>query len=78
MINGCNIILNILEDLSITSLDGGFSGMLDLDSLKEYNDEHNVYIDDALDIKTKTTLLNIESVLSKFTNHLGRTHLIRK
>ena len=37
---------------SITSLDGGFSNIPDLDSLKEYNDEHNVYIDEP--IKTKT------------------------
>lgn len=66
------------EGLSITSLDGGFSGIPDLDSLKEYNDEHNVYIDEP-DIKTKTSFYPyVESVLSKFTNHLGRTHLIRK
>ena len=66
------------EGLSITSLDGGFSGIPDLDSLKEYNDEHNVYIDEP-DIKTKTPFYPyVESVLSKFTNHLGRTHLIRK
>ena len=64
--------------LSITSLDGGFSGIPDLDSLKEYNEQHNVYIDEP-DIKTKTPFYPyVESVLSKFTNHLGRTHLIRK
>ena len=34
------------EGLSITSLDGGFSGIPDLDSLKEYNEQHNIYIDE--------------------------------
>jgi len=64
--------------LSITSLDGGFSGIPDLDSLKEYNDEHNVYIDEP-DIKTKTPFYPyVESAIGKFKNHLGRTHLIKK
>ena len=35
--------------LSITSLDGGLSGRIDLDSLYEYNKEHNTKI-------TKTTI----------------------
>ena len=66
------------EGLSITSLDGGFSGIPDLDSLKEYNEQHNIYIDEP-DIKTLTPFYPyVESVLSKFKNHLGRTHLIRK
>ncbi len=52
------------KGLSITSLDGGFSGIPDLDSLKEYNDEHNVYIDEP-DIKTKTPFYPyVESVYS--------------
>ena len=64
--------------LSITSLDGGFSGRPDLDSLKEYNIEHNLNLDEP-DIKTKTPFYPyVESVLSKFKNHLGRTHLIKK
>ena len=64
--------------MSITSLDGGFSGIPDLDSLKEYNEKHNLNLDEP-DIKTKTPFYPyVESVLSKFTNHLGRTHLIRK
>jgi hypothetical protein len=64
--------------LSITSLDGGFSGIPDLDSLKEYNDQHNLNLDEP-DIKTLTPMWPyVESVLSKFKNHLGRTHLIKK
>ena len=64
--------------LSITSLDGGFSGRPDLDSLKEYNEQHNIYIDEP-DIKTLTPFYPyVESVLSKFKNHLGRTHIIKK
>ena len=66
------------EGLSITSLDGGFSGIPDLDSLKEYNEQHNVNLDEP-DITTKTPFYPyVESVLGKFKNHLGRTHLIRK
>lgn len=64
--------------LSITSLDGGFSGIPDLDSLKEYNEQHNVNLDEP-DIKTLTPFWPyVESALSKFSNHLGRTHLIKK
>ena len=64
--------------LSITSLDGGFSGIPDLDSLKEYNEKHNLNLDEP-DIKTLTPFWPyVESVLSKFKNHLGRTHLIKK
>ena len=66
------------EGLSITSLDGGFSGKPDLDSLKEYNEERNIYLDEP-DFKTKTPFYPyVESVLGKFKNHLGRTHLIKK
>ena len=64
--------------LSITSLDGGFPGIPDLDSLKEYNEQHNVNLDEP-DIKTLTPFWPyVESALSKFSNHLGRTHLIKK
>ena len=63
--------------LSITSLDGGFSGRPDLDSLKEYNIEHNLNLDEP-DFKTLTPIWPyVESVLSKFKNHLGRTHIIK-
>ena len=64
--------------LSITSLDGKFSGKPDLDSLKEYEEEHNIYLDEP-DFKTKTPFWPyVESALSKFKNHLGRTHIIKK
>ena len=64
--------------LSITSLDGGFSGIPDLDSLKEYNEVHNLNLDEP-DIKTLTPFWPyVESVLSQFKNHLGRTHIIKK
>ena len=63
--------------LSITSLDGGFSVRPDLDSLKEYNIEHNLNLDEP-DFKTLTPIWPyVESVLSKFKNHLGRTHIIK-
>ena len=64
--------------MSITSLDAGFSGIPDLDSLKEYNEKHNLNLDEP-DIKTRTPMWPyVESALSKFSNHLGRTHLIKK
>ena len=63
--------------LSITSLDGNFSGIPDLDSLKEYNIEKNLNLDEP-DFKTLTPFWPyVESVLSKFKNHLGRTHIIK-
>ena len=63
--------------LSITSLDGNFSGIPDLDSIKEYNRENNLKLNEP-DFKTLTPFWPyVESVLSKFKNHLGRTHIIK-
>ena len=63
--------------LSITSLDGGMSGIPDLDSVKEYNIKHNLNLDET-DFNKKTELWNlVEDAFKPFENHLGRTHFIK-
>jgi hypothetical protein len=66
--------------LSLTSLDGGMSGVPDLDSLVEYNELHGTcHGDDSF--KTPTAaLLNMKSLqgpLEGFIPYLGRSHLLR-
>lgn len=63
--------------LSITSLDGGMSGIPDLDSVKEYNIKHNLNLDET-DFNKKTELWDlVEDAFKPFENHLGRTHFIK-
>ena len=63
--------------LSITSLDGGLSGIPDIDSVKEYNQKHNLNLDEG-NFKTKTELWPIvQDALKPFENNLGRTHFIQ-
>jgi hypothetical protein len=63
--------------ISITSLDGGFSGIPDLDSLAEYNKENNTKVKEN-EIRTKTSLYaHCEKWLAPFSDALGRTHVIR-
>lgn len=63
--------------LSITSLDGGMSGVPDLDSVKEYNIEHNLNLDET-DFNKKTELWDlVKDAFKPFENHLGRTHFIK-
>lgn len=64
--------------LSLTSLDGGMSGYPDLDSLKEYNELHNLEIEE-IDIKTKTMAWDLVSdCLDIFDPDIGRTHVIKQ
>ena len=65
--------------LSITSLDGGLSGIPDLDSLFEYNKQHNTSITEAsINVKTpvNANISVIQRLLSIFDT-LGRSHFIR-
>ncbi len=65
------------EGLSITSLDGGLSGVPDLDSVREYNNKHKLNLDET-DFNQKTELWPIiRNVLEPYENYLGRTHFIR-
>jgi len=65
------------EGLSITSLDGGLSGIPDLDSVREYNVKNNLLLDETSFNKTTELWPIVEPVLSRFKNHLGRTHFIK-
>jgi len=63
--------------LSITSLDGGLSGIPDLDSVREYNIKNNLNLDET-DFNQKTELWNLVApTFSEFDKHLGRTHFIK-
>jgi hypothetical protein len=65
------------EGLSITSLDGGLSGIPDLDSVYEYNKKHNVLLTEH-SFKTKTPVYQYCSQWLDFLgDHMSRTHLIR-
>jgi hypothetical protein len=66
--------------LSLTSLDGGLSGVPDLDSLAEYNRQNNTDHQEY-DFKTLTNVFKNSSVLteslSPFQGHLCRSHFIK-
>jgi hypothetical protein len=64
--------------LSLTSLDGGMSGVPDLDSLSQYRIKTGIdYLEK--DFKIKTPLLkDLESTCNIFNNYdLGRSHVIK-
>jgi hypothetical protein len=66
--------------LSLTSLDGGASGIPDLDSLREFNrlNQTNYH---ELDFRTRTAayqkLSALHSVFEVFGKFVGRSHLLR-
>ena len=63
--------------LSITSLDGGLSGIPDLDSIKEYNIKNNLSLDET-NFNLKTELWPVvKEVLEPYGKNLGRTHFIK-
>ena len=64
--------------LSITSLDGGLSGVPDLDSLYEYNKENNTNYKEE-DFKTPTPVLNkqIYDILKPWDSYYYRTHFLK-
>ncbi len=65
--------------LSVTSLDGGYSGIPDLDSLRQYNLEHGTTIHEH-HFQTRTSIVNsipdLKNTLDSFPN-LGRCHFLR-
>jgi len=70
---------NNRQGLSITSLDGKLSGVPDLDSLFEYNKQHNTNINEV-DISVKTPVASNISVIQRLLDvfdTLGRSHFIR-
>lgn len=66
--------------LSITSLDGGFSGIPDLDSLSEYNRVNNTNINNG-DINTYTSLYDnspeLQKIIEPWKPWLGRCHYLK-
>lgn len=71
---------NNRQGLSVTSLDGGFSGVPDLDSLLEYNRENNTNLTEA-DFQRRTSIVNhlpeLNPLLDEFNSDLGRCHFLR-
>jgi hypothetical protein len=65
--------------LSVTSLDGGYSGVPDLDSLREYNIENSTKLQE-LDFRARTDIVNVipelNMLLDLFPDH-GRCHFLR-
>ena len=63
--------------LSLTSLDGGMSGIPDLDSLKEYNRDNNTtYEETDFCIPTKA-YEDFKEILDPFSPWLFRTHVLK-
>ena len=66
--------------LSITSLDGGLSGIPDLDSLYEYNKRNNTNINNQ-DINKYTEVYNksstLQSIIRPWKPWLGRCHFLK-
>jgi hypothetical protein len=66
--------------LSVTSIDGGYSGEPDLSSLREYNKIHNTNYGEH-DFKRRTNLVEfipeLNPFLDFFGNSLGRVHFLK-
>lgn len=66
--------------LSITSLDGGFSGVPDLDSLYEYNQIHGTHYNE-LDFRKWTPFFEncypLKTTMKLFHKFMGRSHILR-
>jgi len=65
--------------LSITSLDGGLSGIPDLDSLREYNIENDVLYQEE-NFTTFTPVSkhsSLQSVLNPIKDNIFRTHILK-
>lgn len=71
--------LNKRQGLSVTSLDGGFSGVPDLDSLREYNLENNTQYNES-NFRARTSIVNyipeLNAALDEFPDH-GRCHFLK-
>ena len=65
--------------LSITSLDGGVTGVPDLDSLKEYNKEHNTnYTEHSFNIPTPVLLhKGLQEFVSPIKDEIFRSHILK-
>ena len=65
------------EGLSVTSLDGGLSGIPDLDSIREYCIKNQVILGEH-SFNQETPVANIvRTYLDPFKGYVGRSHFIR-
>ena len=67
------------QGLSITSLDGGVSGIPDLDSLHEYNKEHGTNYNE-LDFSVPTPVFahpSLKKIIGVFKPYMFRTHVLK-
>ncbi len=67
------------QGLSITSLDGGMTGIPDLDSVYEYNKENNTSLTER-DFKVPTPVMewpSLKKCLAPFEGHIFRTHILK-
>ena len=66
--------------LSLTSLDGGFSGIPNLTSIHEYNKEHDTKLSES-DFKKRTPFFTackeLVEIMEPFRKHIGRSHVLR-
>ena len=66
--------------LSLTSYDGGMTGIQDLDSLHQYNIENNTTIEESeFNVPTPAFLENerIQDFLGPYKDHIFRTHILK-
>lgn len=66
--------------LSITSLDGGLSGIPDLDSLMDYNKENNTNLEEEnFDVPTPVYEQSneLQRFVEPYKEHLFRTHILK-
>ena len=70
---------NNRKGLSVTSIDGGYSGIPDLDSLREYNLLYNTRFNES-HFKTRTSIASqipeLNFLLDEFPDH-GRCHFLK-
>jgi len=65
--------------LSLTSLDGGLSGVPDLDSIPEYNNENNTNYDER-DFVVKTPAYyydSLQTLIDPINQYIFRSHIIK-
>ena len=65
------------EGLSLFSLDGGFSGIPDLDSVTEYCIQNQVRLNELSFNKPTAAADIVETYTRPFEGHVGRSHFIR-
>ncbi len=64
--------------LSLTSLDGGVSGIPDLDSIPEYNKENNTQLRETdFSVKTPVFTAELQHKMAGFEPYIFRSHILK-